>query len=77
MEIIFQQLLQPAGIVGTLSVISTVVLWGALREAEKAKEKLYERHTKELSRIVGQHHEFAHELERFVEAFNRAQEKRR
>lgn len=72
MEVIFQQLLQPAGVVGTLAICALAVVWREWRNEAKARNKDNDRNRDRLEKIIAQHHDFAHTLE----AFTRAQEKR-
>lgn len=54
--------------VAAFSVFVNVVLWRAFREESKSKDELYEQYVGKLVEIVGDYHEFAHTLDRYVEA---------
>lgn len=53
--------------VAAFSVIVNVVLWRAFRQEAKEKDVLYERYIASHAEIIGDYHEFAHALERYVE----------
>lgn len=54
--------------VAAFSVIVNIVLWRAFREEAKGKDDLYEKYVGSLVEIVGDYHDFAHTLDRYVEA---------
>ena len=55
------------GAVAAFSVAANVVLWRAYQKESKSKDDLYEKYVGSLVEIVGDYHEFAHTLERYVE----------
>ena len=56
------------GAVAAFSVIVNIILWRAFRKESIAKDELYEKYLASLVEIVGDYHEFAHTLDRYVEA---------
>lgn len=56
------------GAVAAFSVIVNIILWRAFRKESQEKDDLYEKYVGSLVEIVGDYHEFAHTLDRYVEA---------
>lgn len=54
--------------VAAFSVIVNIVLWRALQKALAEKDGLYDRFIAVVVEIIGDYHEFAHTLDRYVEA---------
>ena len=53
--------------VATFSVIVNIVLWRAYQKESGAKDDLYEKFVGTVTEIIGDYHDFAHTLDRYVE----------
>ena len=53
--------------VATFSVVVNVVLWRAYQKESGAKDELYEKFLASVTEIIGDYHDFAHTLDRYVE----------
>lgn len=56
------------GAVAAFSVIVNIILWRAYQKESHSKDELYEKYVGSLVEIVGDYHDFAHTLDRYVEA---------
>lgn len=63
----FETLAQSTGVLGALAIVALIVVWREWRKDAAAKDALYEKYTSHVSEIIGDYHEFAHTIDRWVD----------
>lgn len=63
----FNALAGSTGVLGALAIIALLAVWREWRKEAAAKDALYEKYVNRVSEIVGDYHEFAHTIDRWVD----------
>lgn len=64
---LFKYLVDTAGIIGAFTSVALVFIWREWRKEAAAKDALYAAYIDRLVGLIGDYHEFAHSLERYVQ----------